>query len=274
MNQPDINTLIPEGMSAIAVNGQVDTFEIRTADDKRHSIINIWIAAAEQKSPNLKYLRHYYRTMYRIQKNRIAIGNAESALQRAGFSPEEAEWSHEYVHKRLAAIERDISKRCKYHIRDMPIWSEYLEKISGIDVRLGASLIALVASPARFANVAKLWRYFGLDPVDGAARKRKKGETASWSAEGRMLCYKIADSFIKVGKGYRELYDQFKAREVEMNETRTDDKRISDGHVNNRARRRTVKLFLAHFLTTWREMRCCALDGNAPDPGCPTLQLR
>jgi hypothetical protein len=95
-----------------------------------------------------------------------------------------------------------------------------------------------------------------------------------WNAEFKVLCYKISDSFVKVSNKetafYGQLYRERKLREVEVNDSganadaaavklRTnriespelratlEAGRLSAGHVDARARRWTVKLFLAHF---------------------------
>jgi hypothetical protein len=101
-----------------------------------------------------------------------------------------------------------------------------------------------------------------------------------WNAELKVLCWKIGDSFVKVsGKDhafYGRLYRERKLREVEMNDAgayaetaaeklRTskvqsaelrrslEAGRLSAGHLDARARRWAVKLFLAHFHQVLRE---------------------
>lgn len=101
-----------------------------------------------------------------------------------------------------------------------------------------------------------------------------------WNAEFKVLCWKIGDSFVKVsGKEnafYGRLYRERKFREVERNDagefagaaaeklrtskiqsaelrTSLESGRLSAGHVDARARRWVVKLFLAHFLQVLRE---------------------
>ena len=73
-----------------------------------------------------------------------------------------------------------------------------------------------------------------------------------WSAEGRMALYKLQDSFLKVGKGYRELYDAFKAKATAKNDALPEAERLTHGHLNQQVRRKVTKLFLSHLWETWR----------------------
>jgi len=64
----------------------------------------------------------------------------------------------------------------------------------------------------------------------------------------KMTCWKIAGQFVRQGKFYRLIYEQAKAKYVER-----DSGKLSDGHIDLRARRATVKLFLSHLWEMWRK---------------------
>lgn len=64
---------------------------------------------------------------------------------------------------------------------------------------------------------------------------------------GKTTCWKIAGQFVRQGDFYRQHYDKVKARYIER-----DGDTKSDGHIDNMARRATVKLFLSHFWMMWR----------------------
>lgn len=299
--------LLEEDQDFEGVNETIWAFEVIGPDGKRERIINPMVEAELAKDPSLRYLRHYTRTLYRIQKLRIAAGLAKGALERLGLNEQEQFWMQENIDVQLGDLEKRLEKRCIYHIKDMPIWTEYLSKISGIGPRHASSLIAFIVTPKRFDTVNKLWKYAGL-AVDekGNIQKLKAGQQANWSQELKKTVYKIEDSFLKVGKGYRKFFDQFKNRETEINEQRSrafqphkkqynailqeifelqkehvskkgsrvdstivktaikklEEQRdnfpvkppLTKAHVNQRARRRTGKLFLSHLWAQWRMM--------------------
>jgi hypothetical protein len=97
-----------------------------------------------------------------------------------------------------------------------------------------------------------------------------------YSAQLKVICWKIGDSFCKVsgreGAYYGKVYKEAKAREVDLNEQRAfadqaaeslatrriqdkalrrtyEDGRLPAGRIELRARRRAVKLFLSHWHT-------------------------
>lgn len=229
-------------------------YEIKNVDGKRDRIVNIRIEEAMVSNESLRYLRYYHRNMYSIQKLRISAGNAEGALDRIGMLESEKLFMRETFHTGLKRLEGQMERRCLKHLETLPIWTEYLEKVRGIGPRLGASLVSIIANPARFENNSALYKYAGLVSVDGVIQKRRKGEQAKWSSELKTTLYKLTDSWIKLGGGYRKYYDQFKKRETERNLQRPKEEQLSKGHIDARTRRRTAKLFLSHFLQRWREI--------------------
>lgn len=59
--------------------------------------------------------------------------------------------------------------------------------------------------------VSPICRDCGSENIPGRAATREKGKKANWSAELKMTCWKIAQSFVKCGGPYRDLYDTYKA---------------------------------------------------------------
>ena len=62
----------------------------------------------------------------------------------------------------------------------------------------------------------------------------------------RMTCWKISNQFVKQGKYYRQVYVDYKEYYTER-----DGGRLTKGHINNRALRAVVKLFLSHLYYMW-----------------------
>lgn len=89
-------------------------------------------------------------------------------------------------------------------------------------------------------------------------QRRTVGYQSNYNDKFKVLCWKIASSFVKQNaakSGYRKIYDQIKADEhrkhpetVMVNGKKTQ----NDGHLHNKAMRKTVKIFLSHVWTTWR----------------------
>lgn len=62
-----------------------------------------------------------------------------------------------------------------------------------------------------FATVGKLWRYCGLDVREGRSPKRARGEMAKFNPFARAVAIaRLANTAMKVGGPYREVYDRRK----------------------------------------------------------------
>ena len=146
-----------------------------------------------------------------------------------------------------------------------PIYNEYLKDIQGLGVRSAAGLISIIGEIERFSTVSKLWAYFGLDVRNGKAPKRKKGQLANWSQRGRSLVLNdiVSNGFKMCGAAtskrpepfvWRAIYDDFKEQEIKKNEARTEEEKLSKGHMDNRAIRRTGKEFLKGLYNKWKSL--------------------
>lgn len=104
------------------------------------------------------------------------------------------------------------------------------------------------------------------NPVPKAsAQRRIKGTLLDYNPTLKSLCWRFGKQFVMQGDYYRKLYDQFRAeyelREdlvAEMNgkvgkKTKHGESK-GTGHIHNMAQRKTVKIFLSHLWTTWREL--------------------
>jgi len=98
------------------------------------------------------------------------------------------------------------------------------------------------------------------DGTDPLIQKRMKGFQSNWNARLKVLCWKIGDSFVKQKaqkSGYRRIYEQMRATDTTFHPQKEviDGKtKYNDGHMYNRAVRKTVKIFLSHLWMTWRAM--------------------
>jgi hypothetical protein len=146
-------------------------------------------------------------------------------------------------------------------IEHEPMWTEFLIGVKGISTILTANLLREFAYCERYGHVSGLWKWCGLDVVNGVAPKLKRGEKIGWSPRCKTLCWKISDSFIKQRTWpYREVYDVEKAKQLERLEAKTADAPKSKLHAENRARRKAAKMFLQHYWLVGRMIKGLPVD--------------
>jgi hypothetical protein len=148
----------------------------------------------------------------------------------------------------------------------------------GIGPVLAAGLAAHI-DVTKAASISSLWRFSGQDPT---ADRKVKGQKLAYNGRLKTLCWKIGESFVKVsgreGAFYGKWYAKFKSDEVSRNENglytaqaarelankkikdaatkaKLQSGKLTDGHLHARAKRRAVKLFLAHYWGEGRESR-------------------
>lgn len=101
----------------------------------------------------------------------------------------------------------------------------------------------------RIETAGSFWSYAGLDPTV----KWEKGCIRPWNANLKKLCWLIGQSFMKFSGQpkcfYGHIYLQRKEYEIKKNAERVakGEKPLTDAHINARARRYAVKIFLSHF---------------------------
>jgi hypothetical protein len=199
-------------------------------------------------------LGHYARELLDVQKLRIAQGNRVAAMERDGL-PEEliafARDTHDVLLRKEREADRYLAKQARRH--PMAPW---VAEQRGIGPAGFARLVGITGPLDRFATVSKLWAYLGMHTVDGLSPRKRKGERANWSHQGRVLCCQLGESIVKVGKGgeYREAYDTKKADYLERRPEWT------PAHRHAAARRYAVKLLLRRAWIEWRRVQREAVD--------------
>lgn len=194
--------------------------------------------------------------------------------------------------KELQKIETEVKKRLEWNLESVPIYTEWLKRVKGIGPCLSGGLISVIMVKfivrdsleevegaqkqfalktkdnkfrvpelrgiSAFSNVSKLWKFCGLDVVDGHAPKRRRGSTITWNPKMRTLCWKIGESFVKNGDYYRSRYEEFRKIEDERDficaickKNHPKATQCIKGHRYARAKRKTVKMFLAHLFDRW-----------------------
>ena len=215
--------------------------------------------------------RYIVDTYYALQAYRI---RTQAQNRQAG---KEAESSHCIAF--LFSQTEDLEARAKSMLdiwtkeHPMGVWAR---RYKGVGPCISAGIIAHV-DIERTPTMGNLWSFAGLDPT----KKWKKGERRPWNASLKVLCWKLATSFVKQDPAesfYRRVYDDRKAYETAKN-TAGDYKeqaaaalvakkigkdtvayqhysegRLPPGHLHARAMRYTAKMFLGHWWQTYFEM--------------------
>jgi hypothetical protein len=193
-----------------------------------------------------------------------------------------AEWLQFWAH----AGETVISNALKRWVEsdDSPAEAKWAYDQIGIGPVLASGLSAHI-DVMKANSISGVWKFAGLAP---GFDKKIKGIKLPYNARLKTLAWKVGESFVKVsGKEnatYGQLYTEFKAEEIGRNEAgfyaqaakrelaakkfRSEDsvtkKRLlagmlSDAHLHARAKRRAVKIFLAHYWTVGRKARGLAV---------------
>lgn len=184
------------------------------------------------------------------------------------------------VHEYLELLDQETRhfRRLKNVLSDFPIYTEYLEKVRGVGPAMAGVLLSEIDIHAA-QYPSSLWKYAGLDVVNGAGRSRKKEHLVDveyTTAAGDVATRKsitfnpflktkligvLGSSFVKQPADkcvYRKIYDDYKHR-LENSEAHAEK---SKGHRHNMAVRYMIKRFLADLYNEWR-----AIEGLpvAPD---------
>lgn len=213
-------------------------------------------------SDNLTMLSLMYRQYDALQNQRIGMANRIRAYKALDYTAPIAS----QILDELKNVEAHTLKGIAGMLKFEPVWQVYLSKIKGIGPSIGAALISEIGDPNRFNTVSALWAYCGLDVRDGIAPKKRKGKKANWNQRLRMVSVgRLVPQFVKL-KGHancfgRQLYERYKTFYTER-----DGETLTKLHVENRARRKVAKIFLACLWAAWRIIK----GSNVPSPYCVT----
>ena len=211
---------------------------------------------------------------YQVQKYRIANGNQISAIKKT--SPEEPSDVLEFFNSQFYEIEVNLKKVLGKYASSKSI-GKWLLSIIGIGPILAAGLIAYI-DIRKVQTAGQIQAYAGLDPT----KKWEKGKLRPFNASLKTLCWKAGQSFIKTSKNKKDVYghiynirkkyeseknnnleyaDQAKTMLETFNISKSTEayKWYSKGmlppaHINQRASRYAVKIFLSHLFSVWYEM--------------------
>lgn len=147
--------------------------------------------------------------------------------------------------KKQQAIETELDRHIEKNCRDVAV-VQAMRSVRGVGSVLAAKLYCLI-DIEKCSTVSALWKWAGLDVVDGKASRITKGEKIHHSPLLKTTMFILATSFIKTNSPYRKVYDEAKAKYME----REGMKLI---HAHKMAMRKMTKLFLAHLYEVWRTL--------------------
>lgn len=219
-----------------------------------------------------KEARYLVDTYYQIQENRKGTANQCRSMDEAGEPHDVLAW----LLQNDETLENQIKKALDIYTDNAPI-GIWLKGITGIGPVIAAGLLAHI-DITKCPTAGHIWSFAGLNPE----RKWEKGQKRPWNAELKCLCWKIGQSFVKVCNNpkslYGRLYTERKAYEQKNNEAGMyaeqargilaskkigkdteahkwySQGRLPPAHIQQRAERYAVKIFLSHLHAKWYEL--------------------
>jgi hypothetical protein len=204
---------------------------------------------------------------YQIQDYRLATNLQILALGGAGEPHLAIGWARGQMADLEATIRAVLDRYTMVEPTGMGAWSR---AIVGVGPVLAAGLLAHL-DITRAPTAGHFWRFAGLDPT----LTWERGQKRPWNAQLKVICWKLGQSFMKVQNHpkdiYGHLYVERKAYEQARNgspeiaaqaaqilATRRIGKdteafkayaagRLPPAQIDARARRWSIKLFLAHY---------------------------
>lgn len=222
-----------------------------------------------------KHLEYLVKTQLAIEKIRIATQVRNSHLHLRG----ESDPVCEELQARVQAVENFVDKTVADELENHPAF-DWFSRVKGI----GKENIAKVISEVRikadpndpdkpFArHISSLWKFAGFDVDEtGKAPRAERGKKSTFNKQLRTMSWRLATSlarakgkfyeyFLKEKERYRKRFlgDGYKIIPSEKLPTK-EKKRyepigvISLGHLDNMAKRKMIKLFLACLFIVWRK---------------------
>lgn len=245
-----------------------DYIELEALNKLKRDIKNAGTTLSKEEA---RYLVDLY---YQMQEYRKASDNQVRQLQK-----EDNKEPHEtlaFFANNFRTLERNIKSVLQVYAESKPI-GQWMLSICGIGPVISAGLMANI-DITKVQTAGQIQAFAGLDPT----REWHKGEKRPYNARLKTLCWKIGQGFIKVQNNEEDVYGKIfairKAYEIERNEKgeladqakakleRFNIKKTTDAykwysqgklppaHINQRASRYAVKIFLSHLFSVWYEM--------------------
>ena len=232
---------------------------------------DIKMAAVTLSDDEARYLVDTY---YQIQEYRKATNNQ---CRRLDTTPEgEPHETLKFFGDNFHVLENNIKSCLKAYAESKAI-GQWMLSITGIGPVITAGILAHV-DIKKVETAGAIQRFAGLDPTC----KWEKGQLRPWNAKLKTLCWKIGESFVKVSNKEDDVYGKIYRQRKEYEELKNANHEYADqaaeilknknigktteaykwysqgmlppGHINARAKRYAVKIFISHLFSVWYEL--------------------
>ena len=227
----------------------------------KRDIVN---AALHLSDSEARFLVDYY---YIAQDDRKRSTNQKRALTESQEPNAVIAW----LADQSTTLEKQVLRALDRYTQGHKMGS-WMRGIYGIGPVISAGLLAHI-DITKAPTVGHIWSFAGLDP----RRTWEAGKVRPWNASLKTLCWKVGQSFMKFSNQpecvYGQLYRQRKDYEIQRNEAggnaevakekaskvgKTTDAyksysigKLPPAHIDARARRWAVKIFLSHLHAEW-----------------------
>lgn len=235
--------------------------QLVSIENLKRDIVN---AAVHLSDDEARFLVDYY---YIAQEDRKRSTNQKRALSESQEPNAVITW----LASQSATLEKQILRALDKYTQGH-VMGSWMRDIYGIGPVISAGLLAHI-DITKAPTVGHIWSFAGLDP----RRKWEKGQVRPWNASLKTLCWKVGQSFMKFSNQpecqYGRLYRQRKEYEIQRNEAGGNAQAAAEGaarvnkstdayksysigklppaHIDARARRWAVKIFLSHLHAEW-----------------------
>jgi len=189
------------------------------------------------------------------QRHMLRISSIKKGKSNLSLAFEE----HVLEHMGINELINDAKKVMIQHGEGIgPVW-DWLTAIKGLKAGgLAAQLLAQIDDIGKFDTVSKLWMFSGWGLRDGQVVRCKSGEKSPYNRRLKSIGYLIMDQFVRQQTPlYADIYYDEKRRQRQLHPEKIKGEngkwKFNDGHIDNRARRKTIKIFLQHLWVNWRE---------------------
>lgn len=154
-----------------------------------------------------------------------------------------------FLYQHYMQMEEYIDNQMKLGVSDHPVWTQWLNQVKGIELRLAAKVVGVMASafkegegPEHYRTVSQAWSFLGLGTVKGKAARRTKGEPLHYNSTAKsVLLGQVGPSLIRAQGAYYNLYKSRRAYEEQRGAK----------NIHRRANRWMIKIFVSHALEIW-----------------------
>jgi len=206
---------------------------------------------------------------YTIQQQRVRSGNQRNMMSKTKEPHELFNW----YESQFDVVEKEIKKILQYYTLNHPV-GQWMNQQLGIGPVVSAALLAHI-DIEKAPTVGHIYSFAGLV----SSIKWEKGQRRPWNARLKTICWQAGQGFIKNSNKdnsfYGRLYRERKEWETEQNELlafkdlaevrksqvgkNTEAYKyysignLPPAHINARAARFAVKMFLSHLHEYWYE---------------------